>query len=319
MTVTKLNESYTAIDADKRTIDEMFEFLRVMKPDVHFNAMSKWKPYIYFSSIQQNKLLVLNGHLSLLGRFGVKPHIETPEYTELEIDQYLADMIDNVLPFEPYDFQMKAFVDSIMNKKQINKMCTGSGKSLTISLIAEFFRRQNKKGLLLVPNINLLTQFKSDIKDYNIIDLYNDTHTIGGGNSDKHFNCSLTISTWQSMQNWHDELDKIDYVITDECLHPETLIKTNEGLKQIQNLKIGDKVLTINEKTKEYEYKPIKKVHKNLMISSKEKMYELILENGNTIKITGNHKVLTKKGWIRTDELTLDDDILDLGDYNVQI
>jgi hypothetical protein len=76
-----------------------------------------------------------------------------------------------------------------------------SGKSMVISLIAEFFRLKGKNGLLLVPTINLLHQLKNDIKEYNLNELYNDIHIIGGGNTDRHFKNSLTISTWQSMQS----------------------------------------------------------------------------------------------------------------------
>lgn len=95
-----------------------------------------------------------------------------------------------------------------------------SGKSYTISLIAEFFRRKGKRGILLVPNINLLTQFKSDINDYNLTDLYNDCGLIGGGNSSNGLDRSLTITTWQSMAQIEDlgqKLEDIDYVICDEA------------------------------------------------------------------------------------------------------
>lgn len=219
MEITKLNESYSVIDADAQTLKNMFEYLKVERPGAWFEPAVKAgfkSPYQYFGSIQQKKLLVMNGHLQLLQQFGAIPEVLQTEYREEYIDQYLED-VKKTLPFPPYDFQEKAFKESIMNVKQINKMATGSGKSMTISLIAEFMRRQKKKGLLLVPNINLLTQFKSDIKDYNLLDLFDDTHVIGGGSNDKHFDCSLTISTWQSMQNWHDELEKLDYVITDEA------------------------------------------------------------------------------------------------------
>lgn len=139
-----------------------------------------------------------------------------------------------MLPFEAYDFQIKAFKESILAQKQFNKMCTSSGKSLTISLIAEFFRQKNKKGLLLVPNINLLTQFKGDIKEYGLSDLYNSTHVIGGGNKDKHFDKSLTISTWQSLMNWPDALHELDYVICDE-LHRFASEHTSDIVQKTTN------------------------------------------------------------------------------------
>jgi superfamily II DNA or RNA helicase len=219
MNVHKLNESFSVIDADPQTLKTIFEYLKVERPGAWFEPAVKAgfkSPYQYFGSIQNKKLLVMNGHLQLLGNFGVQPEELESVYNSLQIDEFVKD-VKQILPFPPYDFQEQAFKESILNVKQINKMCTGSGKSMTISLIAEFMRRQGKKGLLLVPNINLLTQFKSDIESYNLHDLHNDTHTIGGGSSDKHFNCSLTISTWQSMQNWKDDLDQLDYVITDEA------------------------------------------------------------------------------------------------------
>lgn len=197
----KLNESYSAIESTPQNIEAMFEYLRVERPGAYFDNLVKAgfkSPYDYFGRIQHGKLLVLNGHLQLLKTFGATYHQSESDYTESDIDEFLCD-VKKILPFEPYDFQEKAFRESLLNTKQINKMCTSSGKSMTISLIAEFFRRRGKKGLLLVPNINLLTQFKNDIEDYNLIDLHDDTHTIGGGNSDRHFDKSLTISTWQSL------------------------------------------------------------------------------------------------------------------------
>jgi len=115
-------------------------------------------------------------------------------------------------------------------------MATGSGKSLTIALIADFFRTKNKKGLLLVPNINLLEQFKNDIKDYNLVDLYNNTHIIGGGENKKHFDKPLTISTWQSLCNWHDKLDELDFIICDES-HRFASIETSEIIRKTINCK----------------------------------------------------------------------------------
>lgn len=219
MQVSKLNESFSIIDADQKTLNRLFDYLKVERPGAWFDPLVKSgfkSPYDYYASIQNKKLLVMNGHLSLLGHFGVIPEELKSEYTQDDLDKFLSQ-VKSTLPFAPHDFQERAFKESILNVKQINKMCTGSGKSMTISLIAEFFRRQGKKGLLLVPNINLLTQFKNDIKDYNLHELHNDTHTIGGGNTERHFNNSLTISTWQSMMTFKSSLDELDYVITDEA------------------------------------------------------------------------------------------------------
>lgn len=234
----KLNESYSVIDADSATLIKLNDFLRVERAGAYFDPLVKSgfkSPYDYFGSVQNGKLLVLNGHIELLKIFNVQQLQQQSDFNIEELNDFLKDVIP-MLPFSPHDFQEKAFIESLLNVKQINRCCTSSGKSLIISLIAEFFRRKGKKGLLLVPNINLLSQFKSDIQSYNLNDLYEDTHVIGGGQTVKHFNNALTISTWQSLQNWGDDLDKLDYVICDE-LHRFASEVTSEIVKSTINCK----------------------------------------------------------------------------------
>jgi len=318
MKTKKLNESFSYLEAesdnDKKTIQNIFNFLRVERPGAFFDPLVKSgfkSPFDFFASIQNGHLLIMNGHLSLLKPFNIFPEPQISDYSDDIISNFLFD-VKKILPFEPYDFQEKTFISSIKECKQINKCCTSSGKSLVISLIAEFFRRQGKKGLLLVPNINLLTQFKNDILTYNLNELYNDCHIIGGGSTDRHFNNSITISTWQSLLNYHDNLDNLDYVICDECLHPKTLIETINGKKEIQKITPGEYVLTLNETTNKKEFKVVKKVHKNLKKTKRQKILKIVLEDNNIIKITGDHKVLTDRGWVRANELTLNDNIIQL-------
>lgn len=111
------------------------------------------------------------------------------------------------------------------------------------------------------------------------------------------------ITTWQSVvdnpQSW---FNKFDVIIGDECLHPDTEISTDSGTKRIEDITPNDLVLTINEKTKSFEYKPVIKVHKNISVS--EQMFEIELEDGSKLKITGNHKVMLTDGqWKRVDQL----------------
>lgn len=89
-----------------------------------------------------------------------------------------------------------------------------SGKSLSISLILEFFRRSKKRGILIVPNINLLTQFKSDIDSYGLKELSEETLLLGNGH-ESDFSTCLTITTWQSLMKHMDNLN-FDFIICDE-------------------------------------------------------------------------------------------------------
>lgn len=116
-----------------------------------------------------------------------------------------------------YDFEINC-PDGLYYQNDI--VHHNSGKSILIQLIQEYFRREDKKGILLVPNVNLLEQFYNDIKDYNLIDLANDTELIGGDYSVKdvsELTKTLTISTWQSMQNFEGSLEGLDFVMQDEC------------------------------------------------------------------------------------------------------
>jgi intein/homing endonuclease len=101
-------------------------------------------------------------------------------------------------------------------------------------------------------------------------------------------------------------------VAVDECLHPDSMITMADGKKKkISDIKIGEFVKTINEKTSQIENKEVEKIHKN--ISFGERVFELELENGSILRITGNHKVLTKdKIWKRVDELNINDDIIEV-------
>jgi intein/homing endonuclease len=107
-----------------------------------------------------------------------------------------------------------------------------------------------------------------------------------------------------------EELPKLDYIIIDECLAPDTKIKTSTGLVEIQNIKINDLVLTYNEKKEIFEYKPVQKIHKNLTKSSNSKMLKIKTKAGKIIEITDNHKVLTSNGWKEAGDLSISEKIL---------
>ena len=137
--------------------------------------------------------------------------------------------------------------------------------------------------------------------------------TIGGKSkyTDKAFEQSeIIISTYQSLINRPPDFFKeFSVVCIDECLHPNSMISMADGtFKKISDVQVGDSVITKNDKTGELQAREVDHVYKNLSAGSK--LYELELENGKTLKITGNHKVrLTSGKWVRVDELSIDDDI----------
>jgi intein/homing endonuclease len=111
---------------------------------------------------------------------------------------------------------------------------------------------------------------------------------------------------------------KGNVLIVDECLHPDTEITLSDGsLKKIKDIEIGDLVKTINEASGDIEIKPVVKLHRNL--NKGTQMYEIEMENGNILKITGNHKVKLLSGdWKKVEDLSEEDEILSSEDKIVK-
>ncbi len=99
-------------------------------------------------------------------------------------------------------------------------------------------------------------------------------------------------------------------LIVDECLHPDTTITLfDDSTKRIIDMVPGDLVKTINEESGEIEIKPVVKLHHNL--NKGTQMYEIEMDNGDILKITGNHKVkLIDGSWKKVEDLDEEDEIL---------
>lgn len=125
------------------------------------------------------------------------------------------------LPFEPRDYQFRAFFDSICKRVNGVVSITGSGKSLIIYLLARFFQKINKQVLIIVPTIQLVDQMFDDFYDYNFTDIDKYVQKIKAGMT-KEFKSPIVISTWQSISPKQFKLTTehfagIGAVIVDEC------------------------------------------------------------------------------------------------------
>jgi S-adenosylmethionine synthetase len=103
------------------------------------------------------------------------------------------------------------------------------------------------------------------------------------------------------------------------CFSGDTLVKTENGFKEIKNIKPGESVYTYNEKINEIEIKVVLDIFQK----DKENSYpllEVLLENGECLKITENHEVRVKEGeklrWIKAKDLKEYHDIVDLGNLS---
>lgn len=81
------------------------------------------------------------------------------------------------------------------------------------------------------------------------------------------------------------------------CFADGTIVKTDTGYKNIEDLVVGDKVLSHDG-----TYNEIEAVRQEVS----EDVYELTVF-GETFLVTGNHLILTREdGWVRVDALDLD-------------
>jgi len=117
------------------------------------------------------------------------------------------------LPFEPRDYQYKAFVHSVRNRRSLLLSPTASGKSLIIYLLVRYL---NAKTLIIVPTTSLVHQLASDFKDYGW-NSEDTCHKVMAG-VDKVSDKQVIISTWQSVYKLNkDYFEQFDVVIGDEA------------------------------------------------------------------------------------------------------
>jgi hypothetical protein len=216
-----------------------------------------------------------------------------------------ADSLESKLT--PYVHQLRGALKACYYKRGICRHVTSAGKSFTIALTIHYLLKENPnhKILLMVPKIDLVEQFVENLEEYGI-----PTDLVGkyfGFQKDE--DAQILVSTWQSIHKKKDLLKKFTVLISDECLHPDSMISMSDGTKKkIKDINEGDMVITKNETTGEIENNPVLEVYHNMSLD--QQMYEIELDNGNIIKITGNHKVmLTDGSWKRVDELNGDEDL----------
>lgn len=83
------------------------------------------------------------------------------------------------------------------------------------------------------------------------------------------------------------------------CLSCDTKVKTESGLKNISDIKVGDSVWALNG------LKPVTNTFKPKELNTPDKKYyELEFDDGSIIKCSGNHAfLLNDDSWIRADEM----------------
>lgn len=220
------------------------------------------------------------------------------------------------------DYQIEIVNNFLSNPQSLQEVATGAGKTLMTAALSHSVQNYGRS-IVIVPNKSLVTQTEADY-----INLGLDVGVYFGDRKD--LSKQHTICTWQSINhllkadkdsadtddesfNIDQLMDNVVCVMVDECFDGDTNILTPTGLRKIHELKPGDKVINYAESTGSFKEDTVVKLHKNLTNSLVEPMLELVFDTGQIIKVTANHKFLTKEnGWVRADQLTAEMEVIDI-------
>ena len=153
--------------------------------------------------------------------------LELNDFSEEEALNFINEL---QMPFDIRDYQLEAFIYAVQKQRSILVSPTGSGKSAIIYLLMRLFYQLDRKVLMIVPTVNLVTQMKQDFEDYsgNIESM--PVQEVYAGKT-KELSSPIMISTWQSLQN----LDKNWFSQFDTVVVDETHLATGNTLQKILN------------------------------------------------------------------------------------
>ena len=319
MDIVKLNALSVRILCEKDVAHEISETFSFFVPDFRF--MPSYKHGTWDGMI---RLFSTKTHVFPIGLLGDLIRWARTKEIPIKLDRTLSlikfdnleDWVQKKIPkleIDPYDYQLKTFIRCIQNNRALVLSPTGSGKSFIIYLIIRFLLQHIEgKVLISVPSTNLVRQMHVDFCDYEQDSMICDQCYEMAASRPKETEKRIVIATWSMLLRRDPEFfQQFDVFICDECVHPDSMITMSDGSqKPIKEIKEGDWVKSLNETTHQIEDKVVEKVHTNLNRSSLEKRFKISLENGTDLIVTGNHKVMTKRGWIEVKLLTEDDEIL---------
>jgi len=219
-----LNEVYIKFECEKSLAQELSDYFTFFVPGYQFTPQYKsrvWDGKIRLADLRT--FTIYRGLLPYIEKFCKERDytIECDSKLYLTEDFSLNEAIEFIntlnLPFEVRDYQVKSFVQGIRNRRMLLLSPTASGKSLIIYLMVRYFQEIGlKRGLLIVPNISLVSQMYKDFESYGY-DSVENCHTIYQGR-DKQAKKFLFISTWQSIYTQPKEyFEQFDFVIGDEA------------------------------------------------------------------------------------------------------
>lgn len=100
----------------------------------------------------------------------------------------------------------------------------------------------------------------------------------------------LGVSKLATDYYWRVLIDSANYSFN-KCLSPDTMVETENGVKPMFEVEIGDKILAYDFGTDSFYHDTVKD-----KMESKAELYEVEFENGLVLKCSMEHKIMTKNG-----------------------
>jgi len=213
--------------------------------------------------------------------------------------------------FEKNKVEKKPIISKSIEKSEIIKIVLENGKRVECSPNHRWFVKDGNKIVVKMAkdltneslitkdleNVGILniekTKEKKDVVDIEVKDNHNFILANGllSHNSRRSMSAENIQLAFDLATRRHKGYSII--FITQHCLEKNTRIITENGVKEIKDCKTGEKVLSYNVKKKKTEYKRI-----TSKATRKEKTLRIVLENGEVIECTPEHRLYTDKGII---------------------
>lgn len=179
------------------------------------------------------------------------------------------------------------------NTRIIAAASTGSGKAVCIASIALSALDKGSRVVVVLPRRSLVLQLSETFKHYNI------KHGIIMSNiaEFRHEKCQIISIDTYVARVANGRLDHVEgkVLLVDECFTGETEILTINGVKRIDEIEIGDKILSAvgnDEVISVFK----KRVNETIKIG---------LSNGKSIECTSNHPIFTEQGWVEAGRMAV--------------
>jgi superfamily II DNA or RNA helicase len=242
--LTKLNENYIKLTCVDRSV------LRQIKD--HFSFFVDGAQYSprYQAGIWDGKISFFDGRAQTLpfgfweklltflkdkniqytlSNLSPADFFKNSKFNYKSIQQFEDLFMSKTMPFKLRNYQMEAIDKLLQFKKAIGLLCTGSGKSAIIHYIMQLlkFSGESNRTIIIVPNISLVTQLYSNIKDdYCFPDIEAQAYLLYGDTSAKDkkaisnpkgMDRPFLITTWQSVyKKGINFFEQFDAMIIDE-------------------------------------------------------------------------------------------------------